>query len=136
MSIVDVNPAERGPIAEFWAFLRDNKFMIQRSVSTGKTVFYPRLFIPGSGESDLEWVEASGRAVVYAASVVLRPDDKGGDYSVVLVDLDEGPRMLARVEGVDPHSVEIGMSVVGRVERLREDPEDAQPVVVFYPEAS
>jgi hypothetical protein len=43
--------------------------------------------------------------------------------------------MLARVEGVEPSAVKIGMSVLGRIERLREDPEDAQPVVVFYPEA-
>ena len=136
MSIVDVSQGEKGPIAQFWEFLREDKFMIQRSTSTGKSVLYPRLFIPGTGESDLEWIEASGRAIVYAASVVLRPEKHGGDFSLVLVDLEEGPRMLARVEGIEPDAVKIGMSVVGRVERLREDPEDAQPVVVFYPEAS
>ena len=40
---------------------------------------------------------------------------------------------VARVAGVDPWEVEIGLEVEARVERLAEDPEDAQPVVVFYP---
>jgi uncharacterized OB-fold protein len=89
--------------------------------------------IPGSGEADLEWVEASGRGTVYATTVVPRKPERGGDCSLVLVDLEEGPRMLARVAGMDPWKVEIGLDVVGRVERLAEDAEDAQPVVVFYP---
>lgn len=61
MQVVDLVSGEPGPIAEFWSFLRDGKFMIQRSRSTGKHVFYPRVMIPASSETDLEWVEASGR---------------------------------------------------------------------------
>jgi len=134
MDIVDVAQGEVGPIAEFWSFLREGRFMIQRSASTGACVFYPRIMIPGTGESDLEWVEAAGRATVYANTMVPRPEEHGGAYSLALVDLEEGPRMLTRIEGIAPEDIRIGMDVVARVERLREDPEDAQPVVVFYPE--
>ncbi len=125
---------DSGPIAQYWAFLRDGKFMIQRSRSTGQFVFYPRVAVPGSGEQDLEWVEASGKGVVYANTVIPRKPEQGGDFSLVLVDLAEGPRMLTRVLGVDPDEVEIGMAVVARIETLAEDGEDAQPVVVFGPE--
>lgn len=131
--MVEMAPGEPGPIAQFWSFLREGKFMIQRSRSTGAYVFYPRVAIPGSGETDLEWVEASGRGTVYAATVVPRKPEQGGDCSLVLVDLEEGPRMLTRVGGLDPWEVEIGLDVAARVERLAEEPEDAQPVVVFYP---
>ena len=133
MQVADVSKGETGPIAQFWAFLRDGKFMIQRSRSPGRHVLYPRVMMPGTGETDLEWVEASGQATVYATTVVPRKPERGGDYSLVLVDLEEGPRMLARVAGIDPWKVEIGLPVSAKVERLAEDDGDSQPVVVFYP---
>ena len=89
-----------GPEAEWRQFLADGKFMIQRSRSTGRHVFYPRPFIPGSGETDLEWVEASGSGTIYASTVNRRSPDKGGTFGLVLVDMDEGVRMLSRVVGM------------------------------------
>ncbi len=63
-----------GPEAEFRAHLAAGRFMIQRSASTGVHVFHPRVAAPRTGESDLEWVEASGRGTVYASTVVrVRP---------------------------------------------------------------
>ena len=35
-----------GPEAQFRAFLKQGKFMIQRSKSTGRHVFYPRIAAP------------------------------------------------------------------------------------------
>lgn len=131
---MDVGEGQTGPIAQFWSFLREGKFMIQRSPTSGKYVFYPRVMIPGSGETDLEWVEASGNAVVYANTIVPRKPDQGGDFSLALVDLAEGPRILTQICGIDAQEVEIGMSVEARIETLSEDENDAQPVVVFYPE--
>ncbi len=55
---------ELGPEARLRAYLAEGKFMIQRSRSTGAYVFYPRAAAPRTGESDLEWVEASGDGVV------------------------------------------------------------------------
>lgn len=55
-----------GPEARFRAFLREGRFMLQRSRSTGRWVFHPRVVLPGTGETDLEWVEASGRGTVHA----------------------------------------------------------------------
>ena len=133
MQVAEVTQGEPGPIAQFWTFLREGRFMIQRSRSTGTHVFYPRVMLPGSGEADLEWVEASGRGTVYATTVVPRKPERGGDCNLALVDLAEGPRMLSRVAGLDPWTVEIGLEVKARIERLPEEPEDAQPVVVFYP---
>jgi Rubredoxin-like zinc ribbon domain (DUF35_N). len=45
-----------GPEAQYLAFLAQGRFMLQRSASTGQHVFYPRTQVPGSGETDLEWV--------------------------------------------------------------------------------
>jgi uncharacterized OB-fold protein len=117
-----------GPEARFKAFLAAGKFMIQRSRTTGKFVFYPRTINPGTGEADLEWVEASGDGVVYATTCTRRLADKGGDYNVALIDLAEGPRMMSRLEGVPAHKVQVGMKVKAKIGTLQ-----GQPAIIFEP---
>ena len=113
------------PDVEFRAFLTEGRFMIQRSRSSGVHVFYPRAVTPGTGARDLEWVEASGRGVVYSTTVV-RKKPPEPSYNVALIDLAEGPRMMSRVDGVDPAAVRIGSAV-----RARIIDQDGEPVVVF-----
>jgi uncharacterized OB-fold protein len=52
--------------------------------------------------------------------VVARRETEGGPYNVALVDLDEGVRMMSRVEGiVAPDQVVIGQRVnafIGRID--------------------
>ena len=121
----DITP---GPEEAFRAFLGEGRFMIQRCKSSGAYVFYPRIAIPGSGETDLEWVEASGDGTVYATTVVRNRPEKGGDYNVALVDLAEGPRMMSRVVDIAPTEVKIGMKVRAKVGQL-----DGAPQVLFTP---
>lgn len=113
------------PDAEFRAFLAEGRFMIQRSRSSGVHVFYPRAVAPGTGVRDLEWVEASGRGVVYSTTVVRRKPPEPS-YNVALIDLAEGPRMMSRVEGLDAGAVAIGMVVQARI-----IDQDGEAVVVF-----
>lgn len=113
------------PDAEFRAFLVEGQFMIQRSKSSGVHVFYPRAVAPGTGARDLEWVPASGRGVVYSTTVV-RKKPPEPSYNVALIDLAEGPRMMSRVEGVEPAAVAIGMAVQARIVD-----QDGEPAVVF-----
>lgn len=115
------------PEAEWRAHLAEGRFMIQRSRSTGGHVFYPRVIEPGTGADDLEWVEASGKGVVHAVTVV-RKKDPAESYNVVLVDLAEGPRMMSRVDGIDVDSVRIGMEVTARILS-----EGDKPLLVFVP---
>lgn len=123
------NPPSVHPEREYLAFLAQGRFMLQRSRASGRHVFYPRVVAPGSGDTDLEWVEASGKGTVYATTVV-RQRPPAADYNVVLVDLDEGVRMMSRVEGVPPADVRIGLRVQARV-RTGGD----TPMVVFEPAA-
>ncbi len=115
------------PDAEYVAFLREGKFMIQRSRSTGRHVFYPRLAEPGTGLADLEWVAPSGLGVVYSTTVMRsRPPEPS--YNVALIDLDEGPRLMSRVEGLAPEDVTIGLRVRALVQTDGE-----APILVFNP---
>nr|WP_233154875.1 Zn-ribbon domain-containing OB-fold protein [Candidimonas nitroreducens] len=106
--------------------LRRGHFMIQRCSVTGNGVFYPRVISPYSGKSTLEWIEASGTGTVYSTTVVHRKPERGGNYNLALIDLDEGGRMMSRVEDIDPAEVRIGM-------RVRADivEQGGEPVVVF-----
>lgn len=115
------------PTEDYLRFLGEGRFMIQRGVASGAYVFYPRIAEPRSG-GELEWVEASGRGTVYATTVQ-RSKPPAPDSNVVLVDLDEGPRMMSRVDGIAPDQVRIGMRVVARIIS-----EEGDPFVVFVPE--
>jgi len=120
-------PAAVKPDEEFTAFLAEGRFMIQRGVETGQHVFFPRVVGPRTGE-DLEWVEASGRGTVYSTTVVRkRPPEPS--HNVALIDLGEGPRMMSRVEGIDPAEVRIGMAVCARIVAAEDG-----PLLVFVPE--
>jgi uncharacterized protein len=110
-----------GPEARFKAYLAEGRFMIQRSRSTGEYVFYPRVAAPGSGETDLEWVAASGYGTVYSITVNRTRD---GNYNIALVDLAEGPRLMSRIEGAD--TAPIGARVKARIALL-----EGEPAVVF-----
>jgi uncharacterized OB-fold protein len=115
------------PEKEYFEHLAAGRFMIQRSRSTGGHVFYPRVAEPGTGATDLEWVEASGRGTVYSTTVI-RQKPPTPNYNLALIDLTEGPRMMSRVEGIAPESVKIGMAVKARVVT-----ENEQALVVFEP---
>ena len=52
------------------------------------------------------------RGVVYATTVVHRRGEE--PYNVCLVDLDDGVRVMGRVEGLAPQDVTIGLRVQGR----------------------
>jgi len=110
-----------GPQAAYQKFLGDGRFMLQYSPSTGRHVLFPRIAVPGTGETDLEWVPARGTGTVYAATVNRA---RSGDFNVVIVELDEGPRLMSRVEGV--LDVEIGTRVVARIAEI-----EGEPAVVF-----
>lgn len=101
--------------------------MLLRCKDSGRFIFYPRVAEPVTGSTHLEWVAASGRGRVYSTTVI-RQKPPTPSYNVSLVDLEEGPRMMTRVEGVAPDAVRIGMSVQARIIR-----ENDLPMVVFEP---
>jgi uncharacterized protein len=122
-----MNPEAGEPPAEVYRrHLESGELGFQRCAGCGAAVFYPRVLCPGCGKSDLTWETSSGRGVVYATTAVHRWE--GNPYNVVLVDLEEGFRMMSRIEGVPAERVEVGTRV-----KLRLDPTDAGPVPVFVP---
>jgi uncharacterized OB-fold protein len=101
--------------------LREGRLMIQRSRSTGRAVFPPRLMAPGDGMDDLEWFEPSGRGTVYSFTVVPQRAPRE-DYNVCLIELDEGVRILSRVVDAAEGALTIGAAVKAHVETAGDQP--------------
>lgn len=104
-----------GPEAHYQAQLNQGRFLIQRCSHCVRHIFYPRVICPHCGGAALRWVEAGGAGTVYSTTTVRRKAEAGGDYDVSLIDLDEGVRMMSRVDGISPTEVKIGMRVRARV---------------------
>ena len=118
--------AQGGPDIQFQQHLAQGRFMIQRGVTSGKAVFYPRTVAPVTGEA-LEWFEPSGKGTVYSFTIVRkRPPEPS--IAIALIDLEEGVRMMSRIEDVDAESVHIGMPVKARI-----IPREEEHLVVFTP---
>lgn len=84
---------------EFWSSCAQGRLSFQRCSGCGATQFYPRAHCVNCGGQALRWEVSAGRGVVYALTTVERaptPDFQAlQPYSIVLVDLAEGFRMMA-----------------------------------------
>lgn len=108
---------EMSPAEQWLARCRAGVLTFQWDPVAHAPVFYPRVACPGTGATP-EWRESAGLGTVYSTATV-RPRD-GEPFDVSLIDLDEGFRMMSRVEA---DRVTIGMRV-----RVRFD--DGVPVFV------
>ncbi|HEX6710029.1 MAG TPA: OB-fold domain-containing protein [Rubrobacter sp.] len=115
------------PAEIYQRYLESDRLAFQRCAGCGAAVFYPRVLCHICGSPDLAWETSSGRGTVYATTAVYRRD--ADPYNVVLVDLEEGFRMMSRVEGVPAEEVQIGTRVAFKIDRG-----DDGPVPVFVPE--
>jgi uncharacterized OB-fold protein len=118
------------PVTAYRRHLENGKLAYQRCADCSAAVFYPRVLCPVCGSGALEWRESAGRGTVYATTAVHSRDRD--PRNVALVDLDEGFRMMSRVEGVPAEEVEIGTRVSFEVRHRDKD----EPVAVFVLEGS
>ena len=94
-------------LATFWDGTRDKQLLLPHCRSCGTTFWYPRVTCPACLSEDLDWRPSAGIGEVHAVSVMAR----GTPYAVVLVDLDEGVRLMSNTTNVDPADVHVGMRV-------------------------
>lgn len=119
-------PVPLGPEQTYFAYLHEGEWRIQQCRPCGRAVFYPRLACPHCEAQDFDWISPAGRGTIYATTVMRRGVQAGGDLNLCLVDLDEGVRMMSRVEGVDPAAPRVGDRVRARLRR-----DEGASLVVF-----
>lgn len=105
------DPVSRG----FWEGCSRGELRVQRCRACSGLQFYPRAHCTRCASLDVEWVAASGRGTVYSYTVIRRHQApwwvKELPYLVAIVELEEGPRLLTNLVGVDPAEVRIGRRV-------------------------
>jgi len=120
--------ATSSPLGTYLEHLEKGELAYQFSPEANAAVFYPRVVCPITGSDRLEWRVSRGLGSVHATTVV--HPQQGEPYNVALIDVDEGFRMMSRVEDIAPTDVRIGMRVRFRVHRPGGD---EPPMPVFTP---
>jgi uncharacterized protein len=105
----------------YWEAARRGELLVQRCDACGAHQLYPRALCITCGADAPGWIVASGRGTVYSYTVNHRSPGRWASdrtpYVVALVDLEEGPRMMANIDA-DPAEVEIGRPVVAWFEEI------------------
>ena len=114
-----MSAGEPSPLGRYLAHLEKGELAYQYSPEAGKPVFYPRVLCPFTGSANLEWRISKGLGTVHATTVV--QPAQGEPYNVALIDVDEGFRLMSRVEDIDPMAVKIGMRVKFRTHKAEGD---------------
>ena len=117
---------EASPFAVWQDYCERGQLAYQECPQTGQVVFSPRVIAPRSGSDELVWRTSKGLGTVYSTTTL--PNKDAPAANLALIDLDEGFRMLSRVEGLAAEQVRIGLRV--RVE-FRRDAEGAPAYPVF-----
>jgi uncharacterized protein len=104
-----------GVLAHHQSELNAGRWFIQRCTACNRSVYFPRELCPHCGSTALQWQTPSGLGTVYAVTTVRRKPADGGDLNVSIVELDEGVRLMSRVDKVPPAAVRIGQRVQARV---------------------
>lgn len=107
-------PAPTPETEAFWEGCAQGRFLLQHCSRCRHVQFYPRPLCTQCHGSDLEWRAAGGGGRIHSYTIVYRGPGPAFDadvpYGLVLVDLDEGPRILANLRGAS-EGVEIGSRV-------------------------
>ncbi len=99
----------------YWRGIREGKLLLQHCLACGHVQFYQQAICRECGSERLEHRPASGRGRVHSYSVVHRAPGpafkQDTPYAVLLVELEEGPRMISAFVGADPSAVSFDMAV-------------------------
>ena len=108
-------PAQTGLAGEFYRWCAQGELRFQRCEDCGRHRHVPRELCAHCASSKWVWARSSGRGMVFSWTDVVRPLHpafaEDAPYAPVIVELDEGVRMLSRVVDCAAGELAIGMAV-------------------------
>ncbi len=101
---------------DFWDGAKAGELRLQRCNDCAKVYFPPRPFCPACASRSVSSFRASGRGRLYSYVINHRPApgfEADAPYAVAVVELDEGPRMMTNITGVEqtPEALQLDMPV-------------------------
>ena len=109
--------------AYFWEGIAAGELRLQRCNACGALRHPPGPACPECGALDRGYVAASGRGTVFSYVVHRHPPVPGRELPIllVLVDLEEGVRMVGELVDASPDDLAIGMPVTADFRRIDDD---------------
>lgn len=99
----------------YWEACKRHELVLQKCVQCEVLQFYPRTICSSCSSSELDWVAASGRGTVLTWTIVRHPVSPAYadevPYIIALIELEEGPVMMAQVVDCQLDAVQSGMQV-------------------------
>ena len=89
----------------FWDAAKQHRLVIQTCDDCHTPYFYPRPLCPACLSRRVRWIEASGRALLHTFVINHRPPRGfpiAAPFVIGMVELEEGPRLMSHIVGVDP----------------------------------
>jgi uncharacterized protein len=117
----------------WWDGVEARELRIQRCAGCADLRHPPGPMCPSCGSTDWDWIVASGRGTIASYVVHHHPPLPGVElpHAIVLVDLEEGVRLVSEVVDMSHRDVRIGMGV----ELAWKDLDDDLTVPAFHPAA-
>jgi len=108
-------PTMAGLAGEFYGWCRKHELRFQRCTACGAWRHVPRELCAACGSWSWEWARSSGRGTVFTWTVAVRAMhpafQEAVPYAAVVVEMEEGVRILSRVTDCAPDELAIGMPV-------------------------
>ena len=99
----------------FWDAAREQRLVVQHCATCRRWIWQPRPLCPSCHTPDPPWEEVSGAGRVLSWTVVhppvLRAWANDVPFAVLLVELDEGVRMVGRLVDADHEELQMGQRV-------------------------
>jgi len=112
-------------VAEFWAHCAREELRFQRCSACATWRHLPRLRCARCGSPDFAWERSSGRGRVYSWTIThqapLRAFASRTPYAVLVVELEEGVRMVAGLAEASPGELRLDLPVELVFERVSAD---------------
>ena len=99
--------------AGFWEGVRRHELLFQRCTACGQWVHPPRPACPRCRSFEKEWARSSGRGTIHSMVIYRNSPHPAfrAPYAVVLVEMEEGVRLVSNMTDVPPEEIRIGMPV-------------------------
>lgn len=98
--VVPITDSESAP---YWEAAANGRLVVKGCRDCGARHWYPRAHCPRCGSPETEWVHSAGRGRIHSYTTIHRAQQASFrdrvPYTLALVDLDEGPRILGFLDG-------------------------------------
>jgi uncharacterized OB-fold protein len=122
--VVNFSPFTK--VGAFASGLAEGRIMATRCNGCGHIEFPPRADCPDCGAKGFEWVNISGRGTLVTYTTIHAAPTGFGDrtpYTIGVIDLETGGRLLSWVQDVPEEELEVGMELQAHIEKLEPEAE-------------